>query len=142
MKSAQLLIPALVAAALILPACTTVGPTHDRFAEADTNHDGQLTRREVAAYLAGQMVDARDKDNDGTLTMEEWNPTKNAKDTKAFREADVNHDGVVTLGEATNYAEKSGIVNRFMKEADTNKDGKISRAEALAYYGSKEGPAR
>jgi len=137
-------LPATVAAlSLILSSCSTLeSKPRDRFAEADLNHDGQLTHREIGHYLADRIFDSRDANRDGKLTMEEWNPTKNAPDTKAFKEADTNHDGYVTREEATTYAEKSGMVKKFVREADKNKDGKISRDEAVAYYASKEGSPR
>lgn len=133
------LIHTLATASIILCSCSTVGPTHDRFAEADLNHDGKLTQHEVGRYLATKMFDSLDANHDGKLTMAEWNPTNNAKDAKAFRAADTNHDGVVTLDEAARYAEKSGLVKNFMREADTNHDGVITREEAKAYYAKREG---
>ncbi len=128
---------------VLTSACSTMTTQpRDRFAEADPDHDGTLTQKEVATYLASTMFDHIDRNHDGKVTMEEWNPSNNAHDKKVFLTADTDHDGSVDLKEAIAYAEKSGQVKKFMKEADKDHDGTVSRAEAAAYYGSKEGDPR
>lgn len=135
---------ALTAATLAICSCSTA-PTQkprDRFAEADVNHDGRLSREEVARLLATKQFESLDTNKDGKLSMTEWNPTGNALDAKRFRAADTNHDGFVTLDEAVAYLKNSGIVTDFMKGADTNHDGYVSREEAAAYYAKHEDVGR
>ena len=140
-RNNQITVFSLGIASLLFASCaTTTSKTPDRFAAADTNHDGKLNRTEVAHYLASQTFESLDANHDGKLTLAEWNPTKNATDTRHFKAADTNHDGFVTLAEATTYVQKGGVVTRFMRDADTDKDGTVSHEEAKAYYASKEGP--
>lgn len=120
---------------------TTAQSPPDRFAAADTNHNGVLSRDEVAAYISNALFDAADTNKDGKLTAEEWKANGRGS-MERFRAADANHDGVVTRDEAHKYAARRPVIERFMKEADTNKDGVISREEAKAYYGSREGSPR
>ena len=53
----------------------------------------------------------------------------------AFAEADLNHDGVVTLDEirAAREAKREAIINARFAEVDTNHDGSISHAEFMAW---------
>ena len=89
-------------------------PAPDRFAQADSNHDGKLSRDEASDYLVIEIFTSRD----------------------------ANHDGVVTVQEALAYGKKKGMAVIMIKKADTNKDGFLSRQEVAAYYASKEGPPR
>ena len=141
MKSVPFLAPAAVAIALAITGCQTAGPT-DRFAAADTNHDGVLTLDEVNEYIVDQIFDARDTNHDGKISREEWGFIGKPSEDKAFRERDLNHDGFVTKQEALAYGRTHGLAKQFMKAADKNKDGKLTRAEVVAYYGSHEGSPR
>jgi EF hand len=118
------------------PAATT---RPDTFSQADTNHDGKLSRNEASDFLVIQIFESRDANHDGRMTLVEWvggDPTRSAD----FKKRDANHDGIVTKKEAMAYGRAHGIVNEIMKEADTNQDGSLSRAEIKAYYASREGP--
>lgn len=111
----------------------------DRFAQADTNHDGKLSRDEASDYLVNQVFDSRDTNHDGKMTKQEWtggDPSRAA----AFEKRDANHDGTVTKQEAIDYGRTHGAANQVMKEADTNHDGYLERGEVQAYYASREAP--
>jgi hypothetical protein len=127
----------------VLTACQTT-PTQttppDRFAAADANHDGKLSRDEVGDYLVLTLFEARDKNHDGKLTWEEWKVEGVEGQKARFDARDANHDGVVTLQEAQAYERKHHVLTKDFKKADTNGDGYLSRAEVQAFYGSKEGP--
>jgi Ca2+-binding EF-hand superfamily protein len=138
---------AFVAFALIgLSACATNKTSSqassngtDRFAQADANHDGKLSRDEASDYLVMEVFESRDANHDGKMTEEEWtggDPSRAAD----FKKRDANHDGVVTEQEAIAYGRAHGVVNKIMKEADTNHDGYLERSEVKAYYASREGP--
>jgi Ca2+-binding EF-hand superfamily protein len=132
---------------LALAGCQTTAPTPpDRFAQADTNHDGKLSLDEVNTYLVLTVFESRDANHDGKLTLEEWvvkgDKNQEKAEEKQFRECDSNHDGVVTMEEALACGKEKGMAVVVMKKADTNKDGFLSREEVTAYYGSTEGPPR
>ena len=119
------------------PAAHTVGG--DAFSQADTNHDGKLSRNEASDFLVIEIFISRDANHDGRLTLVEWtggDPGRAAD----FKKRDANHDGIVTKKEAIAYGRAHGVANQIMKEADTNHDGALSRAEVKAYYASREGP--
>lgn len=116
-------------------------PAPDRFAQADSNHDGKLSRDEASDYLVIEIFSSRDANHDGRMTVVEWtggDPGRIAD----FKRRDANHDGIVTEKEAIAYGRAHGIANQIMRDADKNHDGYLSRAELKAYYGSREGPPR
>lgn len=124
------------------PPATETAPVAgtDAFSQADTNHDGKLSRDEASDYLVIEIFESRDANHDDRMTLEEWvggDPTRSAD----FKKRDANNDGIVTKKEATAYGRAHGVVNEIMPEADTNHDGALSRAEMKAYYASREGPA-
>ncbi len=135
MNSKTLLLPL---AGLLLAGCQTTSRP-DRFAQADRNGDGRLSRDEVHDFMVTSIFATRDADKNNIMTKAEWNdPADNA----LFNLRDANKDGGVSLAEAKAYSKKVGKWDAVIKETDTNKDGFVSREEAAAYYGSKEGPMR
>ena len=135
MKS--ILLPASVALCFTVTACQTTQP--DRFVTNDTNRDGQLSRDEVNSYIVTGVFESRDANGDKQMTREEWGAGDDAAQTKAFRDRDANHDGIVSFDEALAYGRKKGMANQLVRAADTNKDGSLSREEVTVYYGSREG---
>jgi len=134
---------ALLAAAVFLSACATTHTAKpNRFDQADTNHDGRLSRNEISDFLVTEVFNGRDANKSGQLTKAEWTVPGDEKWNKVFCGADANHDGVVTLEEAKAYGRKIGAGNDFFKSADKNRDGFVSREEVASYYASKEGPVR
>ena len=119
--------------------CSTTGTKTDvdRFAQADTNHDGVLSRNEVSDYIVNQVFDSRDTNRDGRMTEQEWTGGDSAR-LADFKKRDTNHDGVVTREEALAYGRAHGHANQIMREADKNHDGVLSREEARAYVASRE----
>ena len=146
----QSLICGLVAGYLVtLTGCATkstqststgaAGP--DRFAKADTNHDGKLSQTEASDYFVTIIFESRDLNHDGNLTWEEWH-VPGAKDNKArFESADTNKDGSLTLEEALVFGREQGVYKKQFQQADTNHDGYVTREEAVAYSGKVQGPA-
>src|SRR4029434_10922591 len=47
-------------------------PAPDRFAQADSNHDGKLSRDEASDYLVIEIFTSRDANHDGRMTIVEW----------------------------------------------------------------------
>lgn len=116
------------------------------FQRADTNHDGKVTRDEIAALAAAQaapqgrriarngaegmarldpILNAIDVDHDGTLTAAEI-----ASAPGALKVLDTNADGTLQSNEIRvrqqTPAERAAHV---LDEWDTNKDGVLSKAE-------------
>jgi len=135
---------ALPLAVLSLNSCKTPGtpaaPERDRFAEADQNKDGELTKSEYNDYAVSTIFGPRDTNGDGSITRTEWNPQMSAEESKEFALRDANKDGKVTFAEASAYALKTKRFTGDWSAADTNKNGTVNRAEAVAFYASKEGP--
>jgi len=140
-----LLRSALPLTAILLSACQSTPPAPagpDRFAMADVDKDGELTRGEWSDYVVGGIFADRDTNGDGAITKLEWNPQITPDENKLFNDRDANKDGKVTLAEARTYARRSGTYSGDAREADKNGNGTVNRKEALAYYASKEGPVR
>ena len=80
----------------ITPPPETAAPAGpDGFSQADTNHDGKLSRDEASDYLVIEIFISRDANHDGRMTLEEWvggDPTRSAD----FKKRDANDDGIVT----------------------------------------------
>ena len=108
------------------------GGAKDSFDLADANHDGKLSREEAGDYLVYMVFAARDKNHDGRLTQAEWGASDRNQIT-AFKERDLNEDGVVTMEEAIIYGRRGAGGLALMRAADKNKDGKLSRDEIKAY---------
>jgi len=72
--------------------------TRAAFNRLDTNRDGSLSRRELAAgdavVAAADDFDVLDANNNGVITRGEWQP-----DLPAFSHYDVNRDGVISRRE-------------------------------------------
>ena len=129
---------------LTLLSCQTTNnsATPDRFAQADTNKDGKLDRKEAADYFVTSLFEARDLNHDGKLTWEEWHVPGGAESKARFDAADTNKDGSLSLEEARAYGRTRGVFADSFRKADTNHDGFVTREEAQAFYGSTEGPPR
>src|SRR5207249_11297810 len=120
-------------------AYAATNPAPDRFAQADSNHDGKLSRDEASDYLVIEIFTSRDANHDGRMTVVEWtggNPGRMAD----FKKRDANHDGIVTEKEAIAYGRAHRVANQIMLEADKNHDGYLSPAEGKDYYASREVP--
>jgi Ca2+-binding EF-hand superfamily protein len=74
--------------------------TRVAFNRLDTNRDGMLTRRELdagdAVGAGYDEFDARDGNNNGVISRNEWR-----EDASAFNRFDINNDGVISRREYT-----------------------------------------
>ena len=98
-----------------------------RFNSADANHDGKLTKEEIAAQQQRDVQQARQKILQGLETK--------------FRQLDTNHDGQLSLQEFLAVApplRPSETADQILQQLDTNHDGKVSleefRASELAKF--------
>ena len=93
----------LLAPLVLLSACQSTTKTEDffeaRFARADVNKDGKLSREEVSDFVVHNIFDSRDANKDGKLTSTEWWPDNDAKQRAMFNKRDTNKDGFVSIAE-------------------------------------------
>lgn len=82
-----------------------------RFAASDTNGDGALSEAEIRASLAkraearadrmvSRMMERADSDNDGSISLAEYQDTPRRKGGKMMKRLDADGDGVITRAEA------------------------------------------
>lgn len=121
-----------------------------RFSGIDTNHDGKLSREEIAAAqqrdvekakaaMAKQLQDAfkrLDTNHDGKLSLEEFmasEPQIRPSETpeQILQKYDTNHDGKISLEEF-----RASEVAKF-NALDTNHDGVVTPQELQAAQGRK-----
>jgi EF hand len=134
---------AVVAAAL---AAGAAAAQDTRFARADTDRNGALSRAEVDRGLPGiaPRFNEVDRNRDGNLSPDElrtWSAGKNVADRKSeggfaehFRRADANGDGALTRAEADKALPRLGT--KFDR-IDANADGKLTQDELRRYFDSK-----
>lgn len=91
-----------------------------RFAATDGNHDGVITKDELAA------AEARALQRAGAVQQ--------SRLEAEFKKLDTNHDNRLSLDEfkAAAPARKAGTGDRLLARFDTNKDGKVTIAEYRA----------
>lgn len=103
--------------------------------EADTDHDGALTKEEMSAWRMNRLG-AADADKDGFISANELSEHRAAmmkanqdKHFARFQERfDANKDGKVSLDEIKAFEPP------FFEKADTNHDGKLSAEELKAAH--------
>jgi hypothetical protein len=134
---------AVVTAAL---AAGAAAAQDSRFARADTDHNGVLSRTEVDRGLPGiaPRFNAIDRNRDGNLSPDElraWSATRKAADRKSeggfaehFRRADANSDGALTRAEVDQALPRLGP--KFDR-IDANGDGKLTLDELRRYFDAK-----
>ena len=85
-----------------------------RFAEADANGDGKLTAEELqasfkrgnserASKMSNRMLERRDANNDGALTLDEMRPKNGGR---FFERLDTDNDGAVSAEEFASMEKK------------------------------------
>jgi len=89
-----------------------------RFDEMDTNHDGKLSKEEMAACKQGKMGNAR-----------------HDKGSKGFNKADKDHDGTLDRDEAKALPR----VAKHFDAIDADKDGTLNRDEVHNYMKVHQG---
>jgi EF hand len=111
----------------------------DIFSEADTNHDGAVSKKEFNAYYTkhnAKHFSELDANHDGKLTANEMQgnpppqpPVATSGGTahldNRFAAADANHDGGLDKEEAVNMP----MLSKYYDEVDSNHDGKVTRQE-------------
>ena len=117
-----------------------------RFARADTDRNGVLSRAEVDRELPGiaPRFEEIDRNRDGNLSPDElraWSARRKPADRKSeggfaehFRRADANGDGALTRAEVDKALPRLGT--KFDR-IDANGDGKLTQDELRRYFDAK-----
>lgn len=122
-------------------------PMHDQkhvmmggniFGDADTNHDGAVTKKEFNAYYAkhtAKHFSELDTNHDGKLTADEMQGGQKKPEVitsggtahldRRFSAADTNQDGGLDKDEAVNMP----MLSKYYDQVDSNHDGKVTRQE-------------
>lgn len=122
--------------ALALAACSTpAGPKQPdirkRFADADTNRDGRVTKQEYGYSMIEEVFARYDKNKDGVITQAEF--VAMGGSPESFRKIDRNGNGKITIEEAKGAKIAMDAMTVAFYGADTDKDGYVMLEEALAY---------
>ena len=135
----------MVAAASTVIAVSAAAAQDNRFARADTDRNGLLSRAEVDRGLPGiaPRFNDVDRNRDGSLSPDElraWSASRRAEDRKSeggfaehFRRADANSDGALTRAEVGKALPRLG--SKFDR-IDANRDGKLTQDELRRYFDS------
>ncbi|GAB4179605.1 MAG: hypothetical protein Fur0032_20330 [Terrimicrobiaceae bacterium] len=126
----------LSAVAIALAACSTTDRSSSariqkRFAQADINRDGKITRQEYGYSMIEEAFARYDKNRNGSITLDEFVALGGSP--ASFRKIDKNGNGVITLEEAKNAKIAMDAMTVAFYGADTDKDGYVTLQEALAY---------
>lgn len=132
----------------------TAGTAVSEFDRYDTNHDGYLSRAEIASFnlpasspvvpyeSASDMFRRLDTNADAFLSRAEAGTTFNTIPGGSFDAFDTNHDGFLSMGEAmphlTWLANRNAAPSTAMSfdSLDANRDGFLSRNEAAPLWSS------
>lgn len=101
------------------------------FDNADTNHDGLVSRAEFRAARSARFAQL-DRNGDGAISRDDFGrliqfrPQIGQRLDAMLAEADANHDGRVTK------AELDAAPTRIFDLADTNRDGMVDKTELAA----------
>lgn len=119
------------------------GAQDGRFARADTDRNGALSRAEVERGLPGiaPHFNEIDRNRDGSLSPEElraWSANRKGEQRKGeggfaehFRRADTNGDGALSRAEVDKALPRLG--GKFDR-IDANRDGKLTQDELRRYF--------
>lgn len=127
----KLVIALLVATAFATPAAAQLFGGGDPFADADTNHDGIVTKAEFAAKRAASFVQL-DRNGDGFISRDDFGrlaklrPQAMERLNALIAAGDANHDGKLSREELAN------APMPLFERADANHDGRIDQAELTA----------
>jgi hypothetical protein len=107
-----------------------------KFTEADTNKDGSVDKAEAQA-MHDKHFDKMDANHDGKLSKDEMAACKkdgmhnshHEKGSMAFKNADKDNDGTLDKKEAKSLPN----VSKHFDEIDTDKDGTVDRDEVHKY---------
>ena len=136
----------LFAAVATVVAASAAAAEDSRFARADTDGNGVLSRAEVDRGLPGiaPRFDEIDRNRDGTLSPDElrtWSASRKPADgrneggfAEYFRRADANSDGALTRAEVDKALPRLGA--KFDR-IDANGDGRLTQDELRRYFDSK-----
>jgi len=138
-KTLSTLAVLLTAAATTLAAHADEGkgsgkPVAERFAKADKNGDGKISRDEASSMpRLSKDFDKLDANKDGFVTKEELKAAHDAHRGERGARPDTDRDGSISKAEAERFPK---LKENFSK-IDTNGDGVLSKEEMKAAHDKK-----
>jgi len=132
------LLPIVASAlALAFAGCASPGPKaaatasfKEKFAKADTNNDGKVTRQEFGYSMIEEVFQRFDANKNGVITLKEFVAAGGSPES--FKKIDINGNGVITLEEAKSAKIAMDSMTIGFYGADVDKDGYVTLGEALA----------
>lgn len=117
--------------ALVLGSCTL--SLEEKFNHYDLNGDGKVSQDEYAEVVTRITFGAFDEDEDGSVTLAEWQKLEGAESDPQFKVHDLDGNGSVTLEEALRSTRKKKSFSEAFPGIDTDRDGYVVLSEAQAY---------
>ncbi len=134
----KLLLFPVLASVLAFAGCASTSPKaastaafKAKFAKADTNNDGKVTRQEFGYSMIEEAFRMFDTNKNGVITLEEF--VASGGSPESFKKIDRNGNGVITLDEAKSAKVTMDAMTINFYAADADKDGYVTLGEALAY---------
>jgi len=113
-----------------------------RFKRYDLDDDGKVTPEEYGEAATRIIFSAFDENDDGTVTLAEWQGLEGTESDARFARIDASGNGKVTLDEALAFTRKAKPFANDFPGIDANKDGGVDLAEAKAYAAAHRAATR
>ncbi len=105
----------------------------EKFENYDLNDNGKISPAEYNEVATHITVVAFDANEDGAVTLAEWQTLEGAKSDAKFGKVDRNKDGKVTMEEALAHSKVHKPFAKRFAAVDTNRDGSVDLAECEAF---------
>ena len=119
--------------ALMLSSCAHTLTLEEKFRNYDLDGDGKVSAAEYGEVVTRITFLAFDLNEDGAVTLAEWQALEGNEADAEFKPHDPDKDGKVTLDEALATSKMYKTFSERFPGIDTNRDGFVQLSEAQAY---------